>query len=203
MALDQSPLSTGWAISEPNAPKPNYGLYPMPTWGDFEGARLCQYEDWLISEIKAKGVTHIFYEAPVQVRPKIIYKAGRAILLNVKSFDVVSKQLQQIGAIHMAAHRCGIVIQQVTANDWRLRALGKTTIAGLSGEMLRKELKLMAVKACALRGWYVVSDDVAEALLILDFALSTLSHKHAGSRDPLFSRAQWKHDVAKFRGEAS
>ncbi len=201
LALDQSPTSTGWAIGKPCDTKPKYGLYPMDRWGDEEGQRLCQYEEWIIATIKEHRITHLFYESPVQVRPKIIYKNGKAILLNVKSFEVVEKQLEQLGAIHMAAHRAGVHIEQITPASWRMRFIGKTSVPGLSGDALRKELKFMAVKACALRGWYIESDDVADSLGLLDFGLSTLSQKHAGSRDTIFSRTQWQNDVARFRGE--
>ena len=187
MALDQSPNHTGWAIGSPGELKPKYGVFDLPTWGDLEGRRLCDFEDWLIGKIKNEGVTALFYEAPVDMK--------------FKSFDVTSKQNMQIGAIHMSAHRCKISVEQVTANDWRKRFLGFTKPVGVTGDKVRPELKRLAVKACADRNWYVDDDNVAEALGILDFSLSTLSHKHAGSRDPLFSRAQWGHDVAKFRGE--
>jgi hypothetical protein len=188
MGIDQSPTSSGWAIGSPSNDKPKYGLFELERWGDFEGARLCKFEDWLIATVKENSVTHIFYEAPVNVA--------------MKSFDITSKQSMQIGAIHMAAFRCRTSISQVTPNDWRKRFLGFTKPVGITGDKVRPELKRLAVKACAQRGWYIESDDVAEALGILDFGLSTLSHRHAGSRDPLFRRAEWQNDVAKFRGEA-
>ena len=173
----------------------------MAPWNDEDGERLCQCEDWLRATIKEHGVTHLFYESPVQVRPKIIYKNGKAILVNIKSFEVVEMQLAQNGAINIAAFRCGVKVEKITPSSWRLRFLGKANIPGLSGDILRRELKLAALKACALRGWYLSSDDTAEALGLLDFGLSTLSQRHASSRDTLFGRAQWAHDVARFRGE--
>jgi hypothetical protein len=188
MGIDQSPTSTGWAIGRPSNEKPKYGLFELERWGDLEGARLCKFEDWLSTTLKENDVTHVFYEAPVNIA--------------MKSFDITSKQSMQIGAIHMAAFRCRTKILQVTPLDWRKRFLGFTKPVGVTGDKVRPELKKLAVKACVQRGWYIESDDVAEALGILDFGLSTLSHKHAGSRDPLFSRAQHLHDVAKFRGEA-
>lgn len=194
MALDQSPNATGWAMASPNDPRPRFGVFTLPPWRDEEGPRLCAFEDWLSDHIRKNGVSHLFYEAPVDVP----YIAGRPA---PKSFDVTSKQNQQIGAIAMAAHRCNVPVAQVTANDWRRRFLGVTKPVGITGKAVRPELKRMALKACALRGWYVDDDNVAEALGILDFGLSTLSRKHAGGRDPIFRRAELQQDIAKFRGE--
>lgn len=186
LALDQSPLATGWACGVPGDPKPAFGLFPLRKWGDDEGARLCQFEDWLTASIRDRRVTHLFYEAPVDMK--------------LKSFDVTSKQNMQIGTIQVAAHRCRIPVAQVTPNDWRKRFLGVTKPVGVTGDMVRPELKRMAMKACALRGWWCEDDNVAEALGILDYALSTLSHRHAGSRDPIFRRAELQADIARFRG---
>ncbi len=101
----------------------------------------------------------------------------------------------------MAAHRCGVPVQQVTPNSWRSRFLGVTKPVGVTGKAVRPELKRMALKACALRNWYVDDDNVAEALGILDFGLSTLSRQHAGKTDVLFRRAELKADIAAFRGD--
>ena len=48
---------------------------------------------------------------------------------------------------------------------------------------------------------YVDDDNVAEALGILDFGLSTLSRKHAGGRDIIFRRSELQQDIKRFRGE--
>ena len=188
MSLDQSPCCTGWAIGKPCEVKPKSGVFEMEPWRDDEDVRLCDFYDWLKAKIKEHGVTHLFFESAVDMK--------------FKSFAVTSKQLWQIGAVLMVARRCNIPIEQVTPNSWRLRFLGITKPVGITGDKVRPELKRMAVKACAIRNWYVQSDDEAEALGILDFGLSTLSQRHASSRDVLFGRASWARDVARFRGEA-
>lgn len=188
LALDQSPTNTGWALGKPMEVKPAYGLFALPTWGDNEGQRLCDFEDWLRTKIKSAGVTHLFYESPVDVR--------------FKSFDITIKQGAQIGKIWATAWRCGQVpVAQVAVDSWRSRFLGTTKAPpGLKGDNARQALKQMALKACAMRDWLVDDDNVAEALGILDFGLSTLSQRHAGHRDPIFRRAELQQDVARFRG---
>ncbi len=190
MALDQSPTNTGWAIGSPLELKPAYGLFSLPPWGDHEGQRLCSFEDWLTTKIKSSGVTHLFYEAPVDV--------------GFKSFDITIKQGAQIGKIWASAYRCGdIPVAQIAVDSWRSRFLGTTKAPpGLKGDNARQALKQMALKACALRDWLIDDDNIAEALGLLDFSLSTLSQRHAGHRDPIFRRAELQQDMKNFRGEA-
>ena len=136
LALDQSPTSTGWAVGSPDEDKPRSGIFTLPKWGDDEGARLCEFQDWMAAKIEAENVTHCFYESPADY--------------DHKSFDVTSKQNMQIGVIHMTARRCGrLPIQQVTSNDWRKRFIGCTKPVGVTGKHVRPELKRMAMKACA------------------------------------------------------
>lgn len=166
-----------------------FGIFELPSWGDHEGKRLCDFEDWLKNQIITLGVTHLFYEAPADY--------------DFKSFDVTSKQNMQIGKIHSAAYRCKIPApEQVTPNDWRKRFLGCTKPVGVTGKAVRPELKRMALKACALRNWFVDDDNIAEALGILDFGLSTLDRKHAGGRDVIFRRAELQEDIKRFQGVA-
>lgn len=188
LALDQSPTATGWAVGRPLEVKPSYGLFALPPWGDDEGHRICSFEDWLTTKIKSAGVTHLFYEAPVDI--------------SFKRFDITIKQGAQIGYIWGTAYRCGkIPVAEIPVDSWRSRFLGTTKAPpGLKGDNARQALKQMALKACAMRDWLVDDDNIAEALGLLDFALSTLSQRHAGHRDPIFRRAELQQDVQRFRG---
>lgn len=182
LALDQSPLSTGWAVGHPNDTKPLWGVLKLKQWGDAEGERLVEFNEWLTKTIAENGVTHLFYEAPFLPRH-----------LN---FHSIEPQFFLIGHINYVAACREIPVQQVAMQSWRSRFLGTTKAPpGLKGDVARKELKQMALRACALRGWLVDNDNAAEALGILDFGLSTLDRKHAGRADILFRRAElniWK-----------
>ena len=178
LAMDQSPRATGWAIGSPGETTPKFGMFSLKPWNDDEGPRLAEFRDWMTALIKTHTVSHVFYESPVNVQFS-------------KSFDVTSKQNQQIGLINLVAYDCRVPIHQVSVDSWRSRFLGTTKAPpGLKGDMARSALKDMALRACALRGWMIDDDNVAEALGILDFGLSTLSRAHAGGRDIIFRRQE-------------
>lgn len=182
LALDQSPQRTGWAVGQPNNTRPKWGVLKQKTWGDAEGERLVEFHHWLAGTIRENEVTHVFYEAP--------FLPGHG------NFHSIEPQFFLIGHINFVAAQHGIPVAQVAMQSWRSRFLGTTKAPpGLKGDAARKELKQMALKACAIRGWLVEDDNSAEALGILDFGLSTLDRKHAGKSDILFRRAElniWK-----------
>lgn len=182
MVLDQSPTATGWAIGVPLDQRPAFGVFRMETWGAAEGARLLQFHRWLLDKCQSNGVHRIFYEEPVLPRHG--------------NLDAIEKQLFLVGHINFVAALLKLPVAQVPIQSWRSRFLGTSKPPpGLTGDAGRKELKRMAIKSCAMRGWLVEDDNAAEALGILDYALSTVSHKHAGARDPIFRRAElnlWK-----------
>lgn len=187
LALDQSPTATGFAIGQPCESRPRFGVFRLPPWNNNEGERLLAFETWLLATIAQHGVTNVFYEAPVEMG-------------SIKSAEIDSKQKALIGCIQTNTYRAlKREPPQVFVASWRSRFLGTTKAPpGLTRpEQRRAELKRMALKACAMRGWLVEDDNAAEALGILDFALSTLDRKHQSSRDVLFGRAE----MAIWRGE--
>ena len=182
LALDQSPQATGWAIGHPSDARPKWGTFRQRKWGDDEGERLVEFCDWMTGLIAEHAVTHVFYEHPFIPRHN--------------NFASIEPQFFLIGIINFVAARHKLPVAQVAMQSWRSRFLGTTKAPpGLKGDAGRKELKQMALKACAIRGWLVEDDNAAEALGILDFGLSTLDRKHAGRTDILFRRAElniWK-----------
>lgn len=180
LALDQSPTATGWAIGAPNG-KPLWGLLKLKKWGDDEGERLVEFDIWIRKIITEHHITHVFYEAP--------FLPGHG------NFHSIEPQFFLIGHINYVSALHKLPVQQVAMQSWRSRFLGTTKAVGLKGEAARKELKQMAIRACAIRGWLVENDNCAEALGILDYGLSALDRKHAGKADILFRRAElniWK-----------
>jgi hypothetical protein len=190
MALDQSLRATGWALGKPMA-KPQFGLFEMGSWRDVEGRRMFEFSTWLHDMVKRHAVTGLFYEAPVEFQKSF------------KDFTVTSQQSMQIGAINMVAYSCAIPVWEIDVNQMRERFIGHTKAPPglvLNGSG-RDWLKHKAVAECAKRGWFTDDHNVAEALGHLDFALSTLSKRHASQSDVLFRRIELNNSVKRFRGE--
>lgn len=191
MALDQSPRKTGWAIGSPGEATPKYGLYEMPAWADHEGERSLAFQEWIFGMITSNGVTDVFLEAPVE--------HGKWM----KSFKVTQSQAYQFGgALSMTYAALRKEALEIDVNEMRKRFIGTSAPPpGLKGDHGRAWLKQAAIKACAMRGWIVEDDNVAEALGHLDYGLSTLSKRHAGKSDIIFNRSAHQIDMKKFRGE--
>jgi hypothetical protein len=180
LALDQSPTATGWAVGAPNG-KPLWGVFKLDKWGNDEGERLVEFYQWMKGILSEHSITHVFYEAP--------------FLPGHNNFHAIEPQMFLIGHINFIAALHKLPVQQVAMQSWRSRFLGTTKAVGLKGDAARKELKRMALRACAIRGWLVENDNAAEALGVLDYGLSVLDRKHAGKADILFRRAElniWK-----------
>jgi hypothetical protein len=179
LALDQSPRHTGWAIGSPNDPRPKWGALKLKPWGDDEGERLLEFYNWLTATILDNHISHVFYESP--------FIPGHG------NFHSIEPQFFLIGTINLVAAQFETPVAQVPMQSWRSRFLGTSKAPpGLKGDAGRKALKEMALKACAIRGWLVEDDNIAEALGILDYGLSTLDRKHAGKADILFRRQELK-----------
>lgn len=198
MALDQSPDNTGWAIGRPNDRRPLFGKFKLASWGIDEPKRVAAVYRWLTKMITEHGVTHLFYELDVPragIGKAIMSSpkrgAPRPIVINSKDPAITRNQNAVIAMCWLAAELQGIPVAPIDVNAMRDRFIGLRHIPGLQGDHQRKELKRMAMKACAMRGWLVEDDDVAEALGHLDLGLSTLDRKHLSSRDVLSTRAEF------------
>lgn len=197
MTLDQAPSNTGWAIGKLWDRKPIYGKLDLPPWGDDEPQRVKIFFRWLWKTLNDHGVTHLFYEkdVPNAGRGKAIMSTpkrgpSRPIIVNQKDPAITLNQNACIAMIWYAAAEAGIPVQPIDVNDMRDRFIGTRRIPGLQGEAHTKELKLHALKACALRGWLVSDHNVAEALGHLDFAFSVVDPKNSGAHDILSRRTE-------------
>ena len=91
----------------------------------------------------------------------------------------------------------------VAISSWRSRFLGTTKATpGLKGVYKDEDLKAKAIRACALRGWYVSDHNAAEACGVLDYGLASISRRHAGVGDPIFRRAELAADTERVRARA-
>lgn len=188
MALDQSPNNTGWAIGRPREKRPIYGKFGLPSWGHDEPARIAAFRDFLVDALTRHGVTHLFYELDVPAAGKgfaQIYtpKGGRyagqtrARVVNSKDPAITRNQDAMTTVIWLVAHDKRIPVRPIDVGDMRERFIGCRSVPGLQGDAHRAELKKRALRACAMRGWLVEDDNVAEALGHLDFGLSSLDPK--------------------------
>ena len=185
LALDPSPKATGWAIGRPNGPKPVFGVFKLPTWGDDEPLRLKAFEAWLVRLVEEYRVTAIYYEAP--------------FMPSHGNFDSVKPQLFVDAVILLLAGRLGLDVAEVRVDDWRKWAFGYCRIPGMKGDAARKEWKRLALVKCAKAGLLVEDDNAAEACCILDFGLSDADRKHRRESDIRHRRAELDHWMGERR----
>lgn len=160
LGLDQS-SNCGWAVGPPGG-KPRWGTWRLPNYGQHEGRTFWAIVDWLGTFIKSEGVTHVFWEQ-VWVPPQIKLDTNKLF-----------KLIAFANAIQAACvdPRRGIDIPDayVTPGDWR-KAFHGTAGGG------RDYQKQLAMKSCAMRGWFVANDHEAEACGIWEYGCLTLDKK--------------------------
>lgn len=191
LALDIAKHRTGWAVGSPDMNRPYWGVWQMAMpWDRFEGERLEAFYDFISGKIAEHRVTYVAMER---------------LLIDMKDFDYngTVPMAQLHGMAILAAKKAGVRRGAVAISSWRAHFLG-TGIApkGLAQRQRTNWLKDEAIKKCVARGWLPELHDEAEALGIMDFALSCLDDDYAHKVGPHTRRAELKADIAKFRGEA-
>jgi hypothetical protein len=201
MALDQAPENTGWAIGRPRDNKPLFGKFRLPPWGQDEPARMLAFHNFLTRSITTHGVTHLCYEVVprgVTLGKAYTYTKKRgpdagqikAGVRHGERVEISDNQKALIGHVWFlcALHKIQCSKQEVS--DARRHFIQCVRVAGLQGDAHTKELKCMAMKACAARGWVVENHDVAEALMHLDFKLTSIDKGHQAWSNPISRRAE-------------
>ncbi len=196
LALDQAPNHTGWAMGSPCDPRPLFGKFDLAPWGNDEPARVGMIFLWLQDMIEKFHVTHLFYEldVPRAGLGKAVMsspKRGqpRPIVVNSKDPAITRNQNAVIAMCWLAAWLQRIPVAPIDVGDMRAQFIGCRSVVGLKGDAQTAELKKMALKACAMRGWLVEDHNVAEALGHLDYALAALDRRHHGTSSMLSARA--------------
>jgi hypothetical protein len=191
LALDIALRRTGWAVGWPGMQRPFWGVHEIAgDWDGREGERLHAWRQFLEARLAEHGVNCIAMELP--------FIDGRAFSFN----GTVAVLQMQVIALELA-HAFGIRAGGVAIASWRAHCIGH----GMAPKHLaRKErtpwLKDVAMKRAAERGWLTRFHDEAEALGIMDFALSCLDAAYDHKVGPMVRRAELKADIARFRGEA-
>lgn len=179
LALDQSPMATGFAIGRPNGSKPVYGTYRLPSWKDAEGDRMVNYERWLTQLACEYRVTNLYYEAPFLPRHS--------------DADAILPQIHVISVVTLVAAKLKIDIAKVPIDAWRKQAFGFCRLPVLKGDAARKEWKRMAKVLCLKRNLLIEDDNAAEAVLILDYGLGDADASHSRNIRVHGRRAELQH----------
>ena len=192
LALDIALRRTGWAVGWLGMQRPFWGVHEtVGDWDGREGEHLHAWRRFLEARFDEHAVTCIAMELP--------FIDGKAF-----NFSGTQAVLQMQGIVLELAHARGIRAAGVAIGSWRAHWIGQ----GVAPKHLaRKErtpwLKDMAMRRAAERGWLTQCHDEAEALGIMDFALSCLDAAYDHKVGPTVRRAELKADIARFRGEAS
>lgn len=199
LALDISLRSTGWAVGSPDC-RPRWGVLPNPKGGEWDNDKehlvLARFRAFLADHHARSQLTHIAFES---------------IFIDVRNpkkfqFNGTDAQLMYKGIVLEFCGTHGILPAEQPVAQWRARFLGKDERAEIRNlteantEARRKEWKRAVTLECTRRGWFVETDDEADALGILDFVLSATSRQHAGRTDPIFRRNQLRGERERYFG---
>lgn len=153
----------------------------IPEWGkkNFNSElRIAQAElyGFLSKTISERRVDTIAIESPY-VDPERLSNVERAYFMR--------------GVVFLALGlRPGIRFIDLSSREWRKHFLGVVRAPKeIPASQRRAWLKKEARKKCIERGWFVKSDDEAEALGVLDCARAMLNPNHGTSTTPLFAEA--------------
>lgn len=144
--------TTGWAHWRDGMPKPRGNTVIMPDV-DRIGRFMNAFADWMMPFAKMEGVDQIVVEAPI-----IHDHGGRGV--NIYEVD---KNFGIVHAVEAAADRLEIPCMRISRGKVAAHFAGK-------GSGTRKQLKtacLLNAQRC--RGWNVKSEDIADALAVLDW----------------------------------
>ena len=164
LGLDQSPRRIGYALGTPDA-VPITGVWSLPPAKDGELAPfLCAARKQLELLLREKPVELVCFESPLQM---IGSETNR-------------KKFALAGVIELACYDLKIKCLEVSVNTWRKPFMGVTTGG-------TKFLKDEAMRECVRRGWFVESDDEADACGILSYAMSVAVPGYGIKHLPLLS----------------
>ncbi len=188
LALDIALRRTGWAVGWLGMQRPFWGVHEIAgDWDGREGEHLHAWRRFIEARTGEHDVTDIVMELP--------FIDAKAI-----NFGGTMAVLQMQGIALEVAHASRIRAAGVAIASWRVHWIGH----GVAPKHLaRKErtpwLKDVAMKRAAERGWLTRFHDEAEALGIMDFALSCLDADYDHKVGPMVRRAELRADIARFR----
>ena len=192
MGLDISRYRSGWAVGCSAWSAPKWGTHEPTARGEWKkamGAELSEWRAFLAAKIEAHGIGYLALET-LTVPPAEFSYEGHVPMAQMHG---VAAELASDLKI-----RCG----EVAISTWRKHWLG----VGFAPKSVAHDgrtawLKQAAIKQCLTRDWYVQHHDEAEALGIMDYALTCLDNDYQHRHGPAARRIGLKADQAAFRGE--
>jgi len=179
LALDIAKRQTGWAIGSVEKPAIAWGVFDttnrpfLPSWDEAEALHVSRFYNFIEKLHHDYGFESIMYEESFLDAARFSPAGTRATLFFIAMLMLFSTQ------------HC-INLDSVAIQTWRGRFVPGAPPKGLDQYHRRKWWKDRSIAACKLRGWNVSNSDEAEALGILDYALSEKDPHYAGSSDPIF-----------------
>lgn len=140
----------GWAARSDSG-RISHGVYRLPSTGKNVGAFLDKFDLWLSDMVTTHQPQRLLYETP-WVGPQT-------------SQDTARKLLCLGGFTEFICHRREVDCWEANNASVRAHFIGK-------GRGERGELKRLTIAKCRERGWAPKSDDDADALAMLSFAMA-------------------------------
>lgn len=168
---------TGLAFWTPGMEKPRSILLDLPTGEEWNGRAYRKlYESlWAIHQIAGENapITKIYFEAPISPG----HMSGKT---NAKT---IYRLVGFVAIIELFADVIGANCMFVYATNWRKNFMGAKI-----GQK-RQDLKRAAMERCRELGWYPEDDNCADALGILNYALTVHEAIRVPWADKLVPRA--------------
>lgn len=186
-AFDISLSSTGWAAGVPaimdrKSAHPGYGTFEPDKGEDTEHLTLYRFWELLQRLHTQHNLTHIVWE---RIFVSFQDPRGRSKF----QFNGTRRQFQMEGVLLAFCGMHNIQPLDVGISTWREHAYGSAKAPPNEGGKLEPDYwKKVAVAWAAKAGYFVTTHDEAEALAIMDWALSMLDSRYAGWSDPIFRR---------------
>jgi hypothetical protein len=171
LALDLA-TATGFACGSIDEGIVEHGTHRMPKTGEDVGLFLAHFREWLSGVTEHLQPWTIFFEAPVL--------PGR----DKTSLITLRKLYSLAGLTELVAHDRQIDCREANASDITTHFIGK------GAPRYGQRRKDATMQKCRDRGWTFVDENDADALALLDYALSLLKPERAIEATPLFALAR-------------
>lgn len=156
LALDLSKKNTGWGLWSEGMDKPRYGSWKLGT--EYTGPGQTQHK--LIRNMtdlrQLDKFTSLYWEEPLTQMQRMGHSN--------KGNDI---QVKLVGQCEVFAYVCRVRTQEINQTSWRRHFVGKMPRGTKS-----KDWKQYAIERCQQYGWRPRGDDEADALGLLDYAIS-------------------------------
>lgn len=165
LALDLASC-TGWAVGSPSDGVIEHGSYRLPKTGEDVGMFLAYFRKWLESTLTRIKADEVIFESPIM--PK---QTSLATLRKLYGLAGVTEEIVYERNLQCAEAR----IDQICKH-----------FLGVGYPKKHDAKKAATVEKCRALGFKVVDDNDADAIALLDLAISIKKPSHALDTTPLF-----------------